>query len=58
MAQPGLLLHAPLTLGGLGALAFWSLVAGLVAGGIEAVILLQARRETARLPGGGLAPPR
>ncbi len=58
VAQPGLLLHAPLTLGGLGPLAFWPLAAGLVAGGIEAVILLQARRETARLPGGGLAPPR
>jgi hypothetical protein len=42
--QPGVLLHAPLALGGLGALAFWPLVAGLVAGGIEAVAVLRERR--------------
>jgi hypothetical protein len=42
--RPGVLLHEPLMLGGLGALAFWPLAAGLVAGGIEAVILLRERR--------------
>jgi hypothetical protein len=44
VGQPGALLHAPLALGGLGALAFWPLAAGLVAGGIEAVVLLRERR--------------
>jgi hypothetical protein len=42
--RPGALLHAPLALGGLGALAFWALAAGLVAGGIEAVVVLRERR--------------
>jgi hypothetical protein len=42
--RPGALLHAPLALGGLGALTFWPLVAGLVAGGIEAVAVLRERR--------------
>ena len=42
--RPGALLHEPLMLGGLGTLAFWPLAAGLVAGGIEAVILLRDRR--------------
>jgi hypothetical protein len=42
--RPGTLLHAPLALGGLGALAFWPLAAGLVAGGIEAVVVLRERR--------------
>ena len=43
--RPGVLLREPLMLGGLGALAFWPLAAGLVAGGIEAVILLRERRR-------------
>jgi hypothetical protein len=51
--QPGALLHAPLALGGLGALAFWPLAAGLVAGGIEAVVLLRERRA----PSPWAAPP-
>lgn len=42
--QPGVLQHAPLTLGGLGALAFWTLTAGLTAGGIEATVMLRERR--------------
>jgi len=41
---PGVLLREPLMLGGWGALAFWPLAAGLVAGGIEAVIVLRERR--------------
>jgi hypothetical protein len=49
--RPGALLHAPLVLGGLGALAFWPLVAGLVAGGIGAVALLRERRA-AQVAGG------
>jgi len=40
-------LQAPLILGGRGALAFWPLAAGLVAGGVEAVILLRERRGRA-----------
>jgi hypothetical protein len=44
VSRPGALLHAPLALGGLGALAFWPLAAGLVAGGIEAVVVLRQRR--------------
>jgi hypothetical protein len=50
VGQPGTLLHAPLALGGLGALAFWPLAAGLVAGGIEAVVALRERR-TAQVAG-------
>jgi hypothetical protein len=44
VGQPGALLHAPLALGGVGAIAFWPLAAGLVAGGIEAVAVLRERR--------------
>ena len=44
VGRPGALLNAPLALGGLGALAFWALAAGLVAGGIEAVVVLRERR--------------
>jgi hypothetical protein len=51
VGRPGALLHAPLMLGGLGALAFWPLAAGLVAGGIEAVVLLRERRA-AQVAGG------
>jgi hypothetical protein len=42
--QPGALLHVPLALGGIGALAFWSLLAGLTAGGIEAASQLRERK--------------
>jgi hypothetical protein len=42
--QSGALLHAPLALGGLGVLAFWPLAAGLLAGGIESVVVLRERR--------------
>jgi hypothetical protein len=42
--RPGVLVHAPLSLGGIGALAFWSLFAGLTAGGIEAVRQLRERQ--------------
>jgi hypothetical protein len=44
VGQPGALVHAPLSLGGIGALAFWSLFAGLTAGGIEAVRQLRHRQ--------------
>jgi hypothetical protein len=44
VGQPGALVHAPLSLGGIGALAFWSLFAGLTAGGIEAVRQLRQRQ--------------
>jgi len=47
VGRPGVVLQAPLILGGRGALAFWPLAAGLVAGGIEAVILLRERRGRA-----------
>jgi hypothetical protein len=52
--RPGALLHAPLAPGGLGALAFWPLAAGLVAGGIEAVVAWRERRaaQVARRTGG------
>jgi hypothetical protein len=42
--QPGVLVHAPLSVGGIGALAFWSLFAGLTAGGIEAVSQFRERQ--------------
>ena len=44
IGQSGVLVHAPLTLGGIGALAFWSLFAGLTAGGIEAVSQFRERQ--------------
>lgn len=44
VGQSGVLVHAPLSLGGIGALAFWSLFAGLTAGGIEAVSQIRARQ--------------
>ena len=47
VGRPGVVLQAPLILGGRGALAFWPLAAGLVAGGVEAVILLRERRGRA-----------
>jgi hypothetical protein len=45
VGRPGVELREPLMLGGRGALAFWPLAAGLVAGGIEAVIVLRERRR-------------
>jgi hypothetical protein len=47
LGRPGALLREPLMLGGLGALALWPLAAGLVAGGIEAVIAVRERRRRA-----------
>jgi hypothetical protein len=43
--KPGTLLRAPLMLGEHGALAFWPLAAGLVAGGIEAVARMRERQR-------------
>jgi hypothetical protein len=58
----GARLHDSLTLGASGAIAFWPLAAGLVAGGLEAFATRDQRRRrgavgTARLagPGGGQA---
>ena len=50
----GTLLHAPISLGARGALAFWPLAAAGVAGGIELVGVLKVRRE---VPYGGLPMP-
>jgi len=44
-SKPGTLLRAPLMLGAHGALAFWPLAAGLVAGSIEAVSMMQERQR-------------
>jgi hypothetical protein len=55
-SKPGALLRAPISLGAHGALAFWPLAAGLVAGGIELAGFLraraQARDDRLQLPGG------
>jgi hypothetical protein len=56
VGQSGVLVHAPLSLGGIGALAFWSLFAGLTAGGIEAVRQLR-ERQAARARLQRYAPP-
>jgi hypothetical protein len=49
-SKPGTLLRAPIMLGAHGALAFWPLAAGLVAGGLEAVAMMRERqRALARL---------
>jgi hypothetical protein len=50
-ARVGSFLHAPLTLGAQGALAFWPLAVGAVAGGIEAVGLYRERRARWAQPG-------
>ena len=50
LGRPGVLLREPLVLGGRGALALWPLAAGLVAGGIEAVIMVRERRRAAARP--------
>ena len=44
VGQSGVLVQAPLSLGGIGVLAFWPLFAGLTAGGIEAVRQLRERQ--------------
>jgi hypothetical protein len=44
-SKPGTLLHAPISLGSHSALAFWPLAAAGVAGGIELVGVLKARRQ-------------
>ena len=44
-SKPGTLLHAPISLGSQGALAFWPLAAAAVAGGIELIGVLRVRRE-------------
>jgi hypothetical protein len=44
-SRPGQFLHAPISLGSQGALAFWPLAAAGVAGGIELVGVLNARRH-------------
>ena len=51
VTRPGTLLRAPLALGGVGALAFWPLAAGVTAGGIEAVRYFRDRRILAQQPG-------
>ena len=54
VGQPGVTLHQPLAVGGVGLLAFWPLAAGLTAGGIELAITLRERRHQPSLP---LPPP-
>jgi hypothetical protein len=44
-SRPGTLLRAPLMLGAHGALAFWPLAAGLVAGGFEAFARIRERNR-------------
>jgi hypothetical protein len=44
-SKPGTLLHAPISLGSHGALAFWPVAAAAVAGGIELVGVLRTRRQ-------------
>jgi hypothetical protein len=46
--RTGVQVRAPLRLGGIGALAFWPLAAGLTAGGFEAVRYFRERREMLR----------
>jgi hypothetical protein len=44
VGRPGVMLYAPLVLGGIGVLAFWPLAAGITAGSIEASIVIRERR--------------
>lgn len=46
-SKPGTYLHAPISLGSHGALAFWPLAAAIVAGGIELVSVLKSRHRAA-----------
>jgi hypothetical protein len=61
-SKPGALLYAPISLGSHGALAFWPFAAAAVAGGIELVGVLRARRQlaygTAPVPGMSSLSPR
>lgn len=58
VGRPGALLRAPVKLGGVGALSFWPLAAGLTAGGWEAVRYFRDRRRGQDQPGEHPAPPR
>ncbi len=53
-SKPGELLHAPITLGSHGALAFWPLAAAAVAGGLELISVMRVRHRAAY---GGVALP-
>jgi hypothetical protein len=44
-SKPGTFLYAPISLGSHGAVAFWPLAAAAVAGGIELIGVLRARRQ-------------
>lgn len=44
-SKPGSFLHAPISLGSQGAIAFWPLAAAAVAGGIELIGVLRERRQ-------------
>ena len=46
-SRPGTILHAPISLGSHGALAFWPLAAAGVAGGIELLGVLKSRHQAA-----------
>ena len=46
-SKPGAFLHAPISLGSHGALAFWPVAAAAVAGGIELLGFMKARRQQA-----------
>jgi len=53
-SKRGELLHAPISLGSHGALAFWPLAAAVVAGGLELISVLQVRHRAAygmQMPG-------
>ncbi|MBO0825256.1 MAG: hypothetical protein J2P27_15610, partial [Actinobacteria bacterium] len=43
-SKPGALLHAPISLGSQGAMAFWPLAAAAMAGGIELMRVLRSRQ--------------
>jgi hypothetical protein len=57
-SKPGTLLYAPISLGSHGALAFWPLAAAAMAGGIELVGVVRARRQLGdtSAPGPGMSP--
>jgi hypothetical protein len=46
-SKPGMYLHAPISLGSHGALAFWPLAAAAVAGGLELLGVMRTRRQPA-----------
>src|SRR5215470_10344058 len=53
-SKAGTLLHAPISLGSQGALAFWPLAAAAVAGGIELIVAMRGRHQ---MPASGVAMP-